>query len=1229
MRLKKLVALVLAAAMSVTGLSELFLESVRAKERNTSGRAGTESDIIDASGENVKESDASGISVDAVGIDDIVSDGNGFVEEPEVYTREDETLSGIALDSSTSYSSPYSNSNGDTVWDCVWFGNYWQNDTNRDGTADMNDAKEPIKWRVLYASSDDLFLLSEKLLDVNPYNTTDIDITWEKSTIRSWLNGYDSSYNTCGTNYTDYGFINAAFSDSEMAAIKTSTVNNANSQGYYNTYGGKNTYDKLYLLSYKETVNGSYGFSTDYGTYDWARRAKFTPFAKARGAYVNTDSEYAGNGWWWLRSPGYTAYSAAGVTTYGYAGDYYNVYRSDECVRPALHISPSSPFISYAGTVCSDGTENEISPGQTAVFSVSFDSNGGSAVSSRTAESGSKISKPSDPVRDGYTFVGWYKDSALTQAWNFNSDSVTSNITLYAKWAAAADNKYKLIDTGLTWNEAESYCESMGGHLAIITTEEEQKIIENLLQGGTKNSYWIGGYKSGNSWVWLNGEKFSYTNWAPGQPDNNTSSGKGENHLMIYRVANPNSKGSAFGLWNDLYHNGTCGTQPFFGLDDFGFICEFGNSDIEVYTVTFDTQGGSAVESQKVPGNSKAVKPSNPTRSGYTFGGWYKDSALTKAWDFNKDLVTSDITLYAKWEINSGEDDDAAFVIGQDNNHFGHYKSNFFTGENGTYHFKNAYYYSELEKLGKESLQNRVTREWGGSCFGIASTIGLVETGKLSISDITDSNAAYYHDLQIPLRDPVLFDSINYYQTGYPYVTKDAKIASTAVDSLKVFLKALVQNTKNEKPVIFCYYYYSTARQDYVGHAILALDSEFDENNNQYIVTLYDENTASGTAAGGAETERKSELTVSSDYSSFSYLTSAGFMLENEYLNMELFDLAKFPLIRKQPEPVISSDSTKVTISLPFGKETKITDSNGKSLTVTHSGVENTMNVYNIQYICADDASRIEITVDRNAQYTIRSNDIDVSITGKDIILSVKGKGANGAILSLKDGTIKIEGGGSRITFGGYIMSDSGALMSLNGNTTGDTLISIDNNTIKASTNGKLSDIKSVTYRGNEMSNEEVVISDDGNAQATEKREGYVTVTFNSNGGSSVSSQMIPSGGSANKPSNPIKSGYTFAGWYVDSNLTVAWDFSRTISEDVTLYARWEKGSYRTISVGKKTTYKVKKKVAKVEVSDKSVVKVKKHGKKVIVKGKRSGMATITAYDKKGKELGNWTVEVN
>ena len=67
------------------------------------------------------------------------------------------------------------------------------------------------------------------------------------------------------------------------------------------------------------------------------------------------------------------------------------------------------------------------------------------------------------------------------------------------------------------------------------------------------------------------------------------------------------------------------------------------------YTVTFNSQGGSAISSQVVEDSGLATEPMAPTKEDYAFSGWYKESGCTNAWDFDIDTVTADITLYAKW----------------------------------------------------------------------------------------------------------------------------------------------------------------------------------------------------------------------------------------------------------------------------------------------------------------------------------------------------------------------------------------------------------------------------------------------------------------------------------------------------------------------------------------------------------------------------------------------------
>ena len=70
--------------------------------------------------------------------------------------------------------------------------------------------------------------------------------------------------------------------------------------------------------------------------------------------------------------------------------------------------------------------------------------------------------------------------------------------------------------------------------------------------------------------------------------------------------------------------------------------------DVKTYDVTFNVNGGSAVTKQTINHNEKVSKPTDPTKDGYTFGGWYTDVECTQAYDFNSN-VTEDLSLYAKW----------------------------------------------------------------------------------------------------------------------------------------------------------------------------------------------------------------------------------------------------------------------------------------------------------------------------------------------------------------------------------------------------------------------------------------------------------------------------------------------------------------------------------------------------------------------------------------------------
>ena len=75
---------------------------------------------------------------------------------------------------------------------------------------------------------------------------------------------------------------------------------------------------------------------------------------------------------------------------------------------------------------------------------IRFESNGGSAVPDQTVTLGGKITKPADPTRDGMTLEGWYSDMDLLHRWDFDKDTVSGNMTLYAKWTEQAAGTFSL-----------------------------------------------------------------------------------------------------------------------------------------------------------------------------------------------------------------------------------------------------------------------------------------------------------------------------------------------------------------------------------------------------------------------------------------------------------------------------------------------------------------------------------------------------------------------------------------------------------------------------------------------------------------------------------------------------------------------------------------------------------------------------------------------------------------
>ena len=214
---------------------------------------------------------------------------------------------------------PKINADGTVIWDCIWFGNYYQSDAEE-------KVKEPIKWRVLDVNGNDAFLIADKLLDSKPYNNYREAVTWKDCDLREWLNTT---------------FIDTAFSYSEKIAMWTTPVHNES---------GITTYDRIYLISYDELNNPKYGFS------NWKDRNAYRTNYAVRGAkdYYREGYESA----WWVRcdTDGIDG-CIEGDNAYD-EGSYEYVNWS-QMVRPVVHINlDDTSEYSYAGTVSNiDNTE--------------------------------------------------------------------------------------------------------------------------------------------------------------------------------------------------------------------------------------------------------------------------------------------------------------------------------------------------------------------------------------------------------------------------------------------------------------------------------------------------------------------------------------------------------------------------------------------------------------------------------------------------------------------------------------------------------------------------------------------------------------------------------------------------------------------------------------------------------------------------------------------------------
>ena len=147
------------------------------------------------------------------------------------------------------------------------------------------------------------------------------------------------------------------------------------------------------------------------------------------------------------------------------------------------------------------------------------------------------------------------------------------------KTVVVEDNHiYAIYDYETNWDYARQLCEYFGGHLATVTSKEEDDLIIKLINSGSKDAYWLGGtdYKSGDyntsyvPYYWITGEDFNYSNWRSGEPNRIGVKGNKEHYLTVRKSYGNN--------WND---------EAALNYSDKGFILEIDMERVQSDEIRF------------------------------------------------------------------------------------------------------------------------------------------------------------------------------------------------------------------------------------------------------------------------------------------------------------------------------------------------------------------------------------------------------------------------------------------------------------------------------------------------------------------------------------------------------------------------------------------------------------------------------------------------------------------
>lgn len=782
------------------------------------------------------------------------------------------------------------------------------------------------------------------------------------------------------------------------------------------------------------------------------------------------------------------------------------------------------------GTGNYTGTK-EATTGTVSTITVTYDANGhGTAPAPKTGLSyNDTLTQPTSPTETGYTFGGWYKEAACTNAWNFATDKVTQNTTLYAKWTI---NQYTYTfygDNGTT--EHKKATVNYGEQIIPPTNPSKAQTEEK--------SYYFDGWYTAIS----GGEKV--TSFGTISQDTNFYA----RYTSKTRVARPTAS-----LIEHIY-DGTVQTYVPEGFDE------------DLMNISNNTQ-------TNVNGSGQTVTVTLKDYSNYE---WKTDKETDPTYQF---IVQQSGTTYTYKKAFKGGEEEDTFTYG-DSITVKVKPEATGTPALATFSLRSAPTVNQMalyynNGTGDVQISDAVSADGEGYyTMTVDTTENLIIPTNANISLIAkyvgNNNMAGYSDTII-----LTFNKANAEftapteKTGLIYDGTEQSLinaGSTTHGTIKYSLTNNGSDWSTDIPKVknagTHTVYYKVFGDSF--HNDTAVQS-FDVTISKKALTVAADNksitygdavptytaTYTGFATGDDESDLTGTLVFDCDYTALSNVNTYTIVASGyDEVNYDI-TYNNGTLTVSQKEIGITWTNTEFTYdgSAHIPTATATGNVNGDVITLTVMGEQTNAGIHN--------ATVTEIAGEKAGNYILPS-DVDESFeihkkTVTDLELEII------APIPKKVPQVTLEDNGEYTASISWNPAITDNFEYSTEYTATVTIIPNANYTV----DGVLAD--SFTVDGaqtvnNAANDDEVIVT----YRRTFSRVSFdnettrYTIKFNTNGGTTVANKVVEKNGRVAEPKAPEKDGFTFMGWYSDDELTESYNFASLVKEDITLYAKWEK----------------------------------------------------------------------